>query len=356
MAGMSDAEHPVAKRLRWQAHYCGLLGSPFYADLLERAAADIERGGPVAAVVEGHADDPTESMIALRLMGAVHRLVLAGDAPPLEPHYPSVGGIANPEAAWPALRAFIEAERDAVRRGIDEPVQTNEVGRSAALLVGFLEVARRTGLPLRTLEIGASAGLNMLWDRWRYVAGDEAFGPADAALRFEGLFDGCPPFDVELRVEERRGCDPRPLDPCSKEDRLTLLAYVWPDQEARLRMLRAALDVACSEGVRVERADGPEWLEQRLAETRDGLATVVYHSLVMQYIAKPARERLVALIEHGGERATDAAPLAWLRMEPGGDEADVRLTLWPGGEEDLIATAGYHGRPVRVLVPAHRAA
>jgi hypothetical protein len=345
---VTDREHPVARRLRWQAHYCRMLGSPFYGELLERAAGDVEAGGPTAAVVAGHEDDPTESMIALRLMGAVHRLVLGGEASELQQYYPSVGGRADANAAWPALRGFFEGKRDRLRRGLEEPVQTNEVSRSAALVVGFLEVARRSGLPLRTLEVGASAGLNLLWDHWFYSTGEESFGPAGSPLRFTDHYLGSPPFDVAVEVIERRGCDPRPLDACSPDDRLTLAAYVWPDQEERLRALRSALVVVCREGVEVERADGPEWVEARLAEEADGKATVVYHSLVLQYLPEPARNRLTAAIERSGDAATEEAPLAWLRMEPGGEEADLRLRLWPGGADELIATAGYQGRPVRV--------
>jgi hypothetical protein len=299
-------------------------------------------------VVEGHENDPTESMIALRLLGAVHRLVLDGQAPTLAPFYPSVGGVADAGAAWPMFREFLAGDRDRVRRGLEEPVQTNEVGRSAALVVGFLAVAQRTGLPLRTLEVGASAGLNLLWDHWFYSAGEMSFGQPDSPVRFEDPYVGRPPFDVEVEVAERRGCDPRPLDPCSREDRLTLTAYLWPDQEERLRALRPALDVACGQGARVERADGPAWVESRLAERREDRATVIYHSLVLQYISEPAREHLVAAIERAGRAATADAPIAWLRMEPGGEEADLRLELWPGGRDELIATAGYHGRPVRI--------
>ena len=52
------------------------------------------------------------------------------------------------------------------------------------------------------------------------------------------------------------------------------------------------------------------------------------------------------VIHAAGERATGAAPLAWLRMEPAGERAELRLTTWPGGEERVLGTAGYHGHPV----------
>ena len=341
----------VADSLGWQAHYCRLLGSPFYGSLLERASKDASEGGPTWQLLESHERDPTESMLALRLMGSVHRLVLEGKAVELEPFYPSVGGIADPEHAWPKLRELLANQPGALIRGLTAPVQTNEVGRSAALAAGFLLVAERTGLPLRLLEVGASAGLNLLWDRYFYSAGATSFGPGDSPVCFVDVYEGSlPPLDARIEVAERRGCDKAPLDPCSERDQVTLTAYVWPDQQERLRALRAALPIACAEGVRVERAAADEWIGERLAEQVPGTTTVVYHSLVMQYLPDAARTSFRLAVERAGAKASEAAPLAWLRMEIGGDEADVRLNLWPGGEEEPIARAGYHGRPVRWLL------
>lgn len=340
----------VADPLRWQAHYCRLLGSPFYGALLERAAEDAEEGGPASVVLERHERDPTESMLALRLMGAVHRLVLEGRAPELEPFYPSVGGKADAEGAWPKLRELFETRHGELREAITAPVQTNEVGRSAALAAGFLLVAQRTGLPLRLLEVGASAGLNLVWDRYFYSSGEAGFGPDDSPVRFVDVYEsGLPPFGARIEVAERRGCDTSPLDPCSDQDRITLTAYVWPDQQERLRSLRAALPIACAEGVQIERAGADEWIATRLAERSQGTATVVFHSLVMQYLEQAARKRFHETVERAGVQASNEAPLAWLRMEIGGEQADVLLNLWPDGEEELIARAGYHGRPVRWL-------
>src|SRR5438270_8712885 len=135
--------------MRLQAGWCLDLGSPLYAELLNRAAADAEAGGPVWDVVVGSEFDPGPSALALRLMGQVHRLVLDGRAPALAAHYPSAGGDGDAAKAWPAFRQLLVDRGQELQTAIARPVQTNEVGRCAALVGGFLTVAARTGLPLR---------------------------------------------------------------------------------------------------------------------------------------------------------------------------------------------------------------
>jgi len=224
---------------------------------------------------------------------------------------------------------------------IEQPVQTNEPGRCAALLGGFLEVARGTGLPLRLLEVGASAGLNLRFDAFRYELADERWGPPASPVTIRAGLTGRPPLDAPLRIDSRAGCDARPLDPRSEDDRLTLASYVWPDQLERHERLRSALAVAEEIGATVERAGAAEWTEARLGEAPPAVATVVFHSIVMQYLPPDERERFERAIHRA--RGT----VAWLRMEPGTDgRTEVRLALWPGGKERLLARAGYHGDPV----------
>jgi hypothetical protein len=349
-APAADPVSSFPKAFETQAHYCRILGSPLYAHLLERAAADIAAGGPVREVLRGHEHDELNTMIPLRLLGAVHRAVLRGDAPRLAACYPSAGGEADPEAAWQAFSETVARLADSLRDDMDAPVQTNEVARSPALLGGFLLVAKQTGLPLRVLEIGASAGLNLLFDRYHYVSAGGSWGEPSSPVRFEDYIEGEPfPWDVALSIKERHGCDRAPLDPASERDALTLRGFVWPDQLERFELLDAALDFARSNPVHVEHAGAAEWVERRLARPSPGVATVVFHSLVMMYLSEEERERTKVAIIAAGERATAETPVAWLSMELGGDEADVRLTVWPSGGERLIAKAGYQGRPIRWL-------
>jgi hypothetical protein len=299
------------------------------------------------SVLRGHEDDPGPSALALRLMGAVHRLVLRGDAPELAAHYPSAGGA--PHDPWPAFLSTLRDRRAELRRLIRHPVQTNEVARCAALIGGFLELARLTGLPLRLLEVGSSAGLNLRWDRYRYELGAAAWGPADSPVVLRARLSGEPPLATPAAVASRSGCDARPIDPRTEEGRLMLASYVWGDQLERLSRLRAALAVAAETVAPVTRAGAADWIERRLAESGEGVTTVVFHSIVMQYLDEGERERFQRALASAGAGATAAAPVAWLRMEPAGDQTEVRLTVWPGGDERLLARAGYHGDPVEWL-------
>jgi hypothetical protein len=344
---MPSAE--TAELLGHQARACAAIGSPLYEGLLRRTAEDVAAAGPAWAVIEPFEAIPTEEMLGLRFLGAAHRMVLEGEAAELARHFPSVGGDADSERAWPALRTLAEERGDRLRELMDRTIQTNEVGRCAALVGGFLCVARETGLPLRIREMGSSAGLLLLWDRYRYESTEGSWGHSGSPVRFGAqLFDPAPPLEGDAVVADRRGCDRSPLDPASEDGRLTLLSYVWPDMTHRFELLRAALDMARDRPPAIDRAHGPSWLAEQLAEPVPGAATVVYHSIVMQYLGEPERGQVRATIARAGAAATREAPLAWLRFEPGTPErAHVHLTVWPGGEERFLAESGYHGRPVR---------
>jgi hypothetical protein len=245
---------------------------------------------------------------------------------------------------------LLDSKVDVLRKEVTRPVQTNEVGRAGALVGGFLTVTERFGVPLRVLEVGASAGLNLRWDHFHYQARGQRWGPAESPVRLCD-FDTppIPPFGVQAQVAERRGCDRNPLDPTSDEDQLTLLSFVWCDQAWRIRRLRAAFEVARDVPAVVDAAHAPDWLEQQLESDASGVATVVFHSIFMQYLEEVDRGKIVNAIHRAGAAATHAAPLAWLRFEPAGDHAEVRLTMWPGGEDRLIANSGYHGAAVHWL-------
>jgi hypothetical protein len=340
----------VVGQLSLQATACEALGSTFYAGLLTHMAHDVEAAGPAWDVLGPYADRSFDDAYRLRLLGGIHRLVLAGDLPDLAARYPSTGGDGDADAAWALLRELLRDPPPTVLDAMARPPQTNEVGRSVALVPGFLLVARETGLPLRLREIGSSAGLNLRVERYRYEAGGVGWGTPGSGVRFVDMWDGGrPPLDTPAVVVDRRGCDRDPIDPAHSGARLTLLSYVWPGQTARFDLLGAALDIARDDPVPVDRADAGEWVGQQLREPAAGTATVVFHSIVWGYLDDTRRSAVRSAFETAGARATPAAPVAWLRLEPAeaGFPTELRLTTWPGGDERLLATAGFHLGPVR---------
>jgi hypothetical protein len=309
----------IAQSCLFQAGWAEKLGSPMYVALLHRMAEDVRAGGPCFTAMEPHAER-ARGLVPLLLLAAMHRMVLEGELPDAARYYPSVGGRFDLDGLWPHFLTGVQ------RAEMPVCVQTNEVGRSRALLPGFVEVARQTGLPLRLLEIGSSAGLNLRWDRFPFL--------------------NVPDF---MQVVERRGCDLNPIDPAREESKPAMLCFVWPDQTERLRQLLDALEIAKRVPAQVDQSDAIPWLEQHLAEPRKGVATVVFHSVVMPYLSEEGREKVRRTIEAAGARASAEAPLAWLSMEPAAEGPDIHLTLWPGGERRLIAQASFHGQDVKVL-------
>jgi hypothetical protein len=340
-----------------QAGACAHLGSPLYAALLERMAEDVREGGPCAEAIAGFEDASADVAVPLRLLGGVHALALTGQAPELAVHYPSTGGVFDPEhpdAAWPAFRAAVAAQPAWVRRWLARPPQTNEVGRSNLLLAGLLYTVPSAQLPVRLFELGSSAGLNLRAEQFRYTAGDFAWGPVDSPVRLDDAWHGGVPGwlregasrHAALRIVERHGCDPSPIDPLSPEGSLALRAYVWPDQRQRLARLDGALGIAAKVPATVEAASAGEFLSG--VELEPGTLTVVWHSIMRQYVTGAEWE----LVERELDR---------LEASAGGDTGFVRISFEPrvvegregfwlvvraaGEPERLLATARAHGLP-----------
>jgi hypothetical protein len=343
----------LPRRFRAQAEQCALHGSPLTAALLFGAADDLEAGGPTHALLQPHAEDPSGSVPSLRFAGALHRLVLEGQAPALAEHYPSVGGAAPASEAWPVALRVVEEQSDLLAEGLLRPVQTNEVGRSAVLFGGLLHVAATTGLPIRLLEVGASAGLNLRVDGFAYdVADGVVVGEPASPVRLHRPWLGnLPPYGAPLQIAARGGCDPAPLDPRSQADGVTLMSYVWGDQVERIERLRGALRIAAAAPLVVEALPASVFLDRALHEPEPGVATVVWHSVVRQYLGREERLAVEGVIAAAGERAGRAAPLFRLSLEPESKAGStfrflVELTSWPGGETRLLAECLGHGPPV----------
>ncbi|GAA3429430.1 DUF2332 domain-containing protein [Streptosporangium sandarakinum] len=349
----------AAVMVEYQARACRSLGSPLYAFLLERVARDVREGGPCAAALAGYEDAPGPDAVALRLLGGVHALALTGRAPDLAACYPSTGGSFDPDDPEPCWRAFLDAVVNGmewVRDWMTRPPQTNEVGRSNLLIAGLLEVAGAAPLPIRLFELGSSAGLNLRADRFRYVAGDFAWGPADSPVVLDDAWDGAPPVWLldaaaerpELTVIERRGCDLTPIDPLSPGGALALRAYVWPDQTARFARLEGALRVAARVPAQVEAIGAADFLARVRPEP--GTLTVVWHSIMRQYVPGEEWARVERELDRLARTSTPRAPFAHISFEPRriGDRHRFLLAVrLCETAETVLAKARPHGLPAR---------
>lgn len=339
--------------------------SALYERLLAGLAGAAERGfdgGVLARLLS--APGPSSPVEArLLILAALHHAALADPELPHAAWFPA----AAPERARPAadgapaalaLAYLIEHEAEVGRFVGTQRLQTNEIGRCAVLLPGFLEAAS-FGRPLRLLELGASAGLNLRFDRYhyRYLDGP-GWGPTGGpqlASRAEGAAPRAlaPPT---VDVAERRGVDLAPIDPTSAEGERLLTSFVWADEVDRIERLRGALRVAASTPARIDEGDLLDWAEEHVV-AGPGVTTVVFHSQVRHLLSEEDVTRLGDVVERGLRTGTGDGPVVYLGFEaPRGVPADG--SNWPeltvatstdGGPPRwrTVCSADWHGRWVR---------
>lgn len=320
--------------------------APLYAHLAGQAAAEVLRTSSFARALEPFREEPPRRLLPLRLMGVIHKAVLSGELPELAAYYPSAGGGGDPTGSWPLFRRAVVDRADRLPELLAPPHRHNEVTRAAALSTGFLLLAHRYGMPLRLLEVGASAGLLLRWDRY-----------LDRPWYAEMFEDGAPVV-APVAVAERAGCDLDPIDPLTADGALTLKSLVWADLAEHVAMLEEAIGIASSVPATVDRRDGAAWLAERLAAPVPGVVTVVYHSLMRGAGPQESLAGMRDVLEDASRRAREDAPLAHLAFEatadlrelapvPPASLVETRLAVWPGGWEELLVTSDVNGRHVR---------
>ena len=227
-------------------------------------------------------------------------------------------------------------------------MQTNEVQRSWLLLPCFLEIARRAGTETFDLiELGPSAGLNLVWDRYRYRYEAGTWGPDNAALELSGEERRPVPGELlrlQPRVRQRRGIDLSPLDVTRPGDALLLKSFVWADQRERLERLDRAVETLRADPPELEQGNVVDRLPELLAERLPGALTVVFQTAVRGYLSREDWKRMLLTLDEAGR----SFPLALVSVsQPARDEHrfwGLWLRLWPDGEKHLLAHAGFHGQ------------
>lgn len=268
-------------------------GAPLYVRLSQGVGADPELRAFAGTVRKGQ---PPANV----LFAAVHYLLLRGVQHPLRRFYRNLNGKpVEGEDPFPDFRDFVHRYRDELAPLVANRItNTNEVGRSALLHAGFRAVAKESGEPLNLIEIGPSAGLNLIWDKYgaRYVRGQETFytEPRDAPLIVQCDLRGgeVPPHGPAPRIASRVGLELNPVDLSNPDARDWLKALVWPDQVTRFATLEKALEIYASEKPDIRAGDALSLLPDALAQIPEDQPVCVYHSMVIYQFSEEMREAL----------------------------------------------------------------
>jgi hypothetical protein len=261
--------------------------------------------------------------LPLRLLGGLHYLVLAGLA-----SWDDVG------AALDEHGAFLS------RHAAEQQVQTNEVQRSWALLPAFLAVS--DGRPLDLLELGPSAGLNLVWDRYEYRYRTGSWGSSDLVLAGDDRVS--PPAELLARdvvVARRRGIDRSPVDVTTEHGARVLQSFVWADQTERVKRLRRAIEILRADPPELVKGDYVKQLGSLLADRYDGAQLIVFQTASTMYLNAEELDQLGRVMREAGLEQ----PFTYLGTAHGPDNVGYALEVQqlPGGAAERVAIFDFHG-------------
>jgi hypothetical protein len=316
--------------------------SPLYERLARGIAQDPE---VLSIAAHARAGQPAPNL----LLAAVHYLLLRGAQHPLTAFYPSLSpGIPPPADPYPSFHSFCLGHAEEIQRLLaTRLVQTNEVRRCGCLLPAFGLVARRAeGRPLALVEIGASAGLNLLWDYYGYDYGDYGrYGVAAAAVQIVCAVRGTerPPLPAVLPAVARRvGLDLNPIDVRDPDAALWLRALVWPDEAGRADLLQHAMHIASQHPPTLLGGDALDQLAAVLAGVPEDQTLCVFHTHTLNQFSPEARARLASLLAHqASKRDLYQISIEWL----GREHPCLELVSFVDGarSQELLAYCGSHG-------------
>jgi hypothetical protein len=237
------------------------------------------------------------------LFAAVHYLLLSGIQDELTTFYPDLTAEPRPrEEAYPTFRAFCLNHMDEIHHLVTTyGVQNNEVGRCADLLLAFDRVAQLGGKkPLAMIELGPSAGLNMLWDRYGYDYGTAGYvgnRSSPVQLQCEVRGDILPSIPTEIpAVCWRMGIDLHPLNVHDENAARWLRALIWPEHQDRAQRIEAALTMAQEQPPSIVAGNAVDLLPEILAQVPPETTLCIYHSYALNQTPEAVRTRIFALI------------------------------------------------------------
>ncbi len=283
--------------------------------------------------------------LPLRIAGGFHDLFRRGVEPDLGKIYR--GEISDPVAVE-ALIGEVVARHDAeLLPWFDSPPQTNEAGRSSSFVAALHWLSSRVLPNFELNEIGSSAGMNLLIDRYRYDLGGVISGPDDAQVIIRPTWNGPPPSADPFTIASVQGCDIQPIDVRDDAAASRLMAYIWPEMPERFARIEAGIDMIRARPVDLVQADAADFVEMRLATPQFPSTTrVLMHSIVWQYLPDETQRRIQSAMADAGAKATPENPLAWISLETNRAtfRHELKVSHWPGGAGPvLLGEAHAHG-------------
>jgi hypothetical protein len=316
--------------------------SPLYAHLCRETADD-------AALLDLAGAVPESRQAPHLLLASVQYLLDRNPDHRLGAYYPSIAPEPRDpdDGCFPAFREFCLDHADALRPLLgSRRTQTNAVRRSAVLYPAIAQVARAADGPLALVELGPSAGLNLLFDRYRYDYDGRVVGKGDSPVTIEcHVRDGDPPLpETPPAVRSRVGIDRNPLDVTDGDDRDWLRALVWPEHTERRTVLDGALAVARDDPPELVEGDMLDALPAVLDGIPDDVPVCVVTTLVLYQVPAELSGALAAFLEaRMAER-----PLHWLTGRPelsGGESVALDWKRRPGDGVETTHLVDYepHG-------------
>ena len=334
-------------RLRTAFHYFARveapgLASPTYEELAHGVSTDDDLL-EIATYTRPH--QPAPNM----LFAAVQYLLLTGLDHPLTAHYPIISGEQRPLApAFPRFRDFCLQHRDRIVELIaTRRTQTNVVRRCTCLLPAFSIVCPETPSPLALIDLGASAGLNLNFDRYAYSYqrdGREVlqWGPTEARVRLEAELRGdgvLPPIPSSIPIASRDGIDLDPVDLANPDQLLWLRALIWPEHLERHQQLIDAAAEFEHNDIRMHAGDASRVLPALIESVPREHALVVYSTIALYQFPRESGQRIVDTLNH----ASAARPVWQIALE--GNDPELSITRYRSGavETETLADASPHG-------------
>lgn len=345
------ATSQIAAGIAIQAEHCRRNGAPVTARIVDAQVALMAGDTAVGRRIANWPGLPLEDAMPLRLAGGFHHLLLTGADKRMDPVY--CGDVTSQDAVDAIVTAVTRDHDARLLPWLDGPPQTNEAGRSASFMAGLMWLSGRLGPRFELNELGASAGINTMMDRYHYDLGGVCIGVAASPMQLRPVWRGTPPPANPVEFMAIRGCDQAPVDLSDGDAAMRVKAYVWPENVDRIARMDAAIALASERRPDVVRADALDWVVARLAAPQaDGVTRVFHHSIVWQYIPAERRQAIAEAIEAAGADAAADKPLAWMMLETNRETFahELRIRHWPGdGQWTLLAQAQAHGAWVEWL-------